>query len=118
MAIDIGCPTCGRTLRLAAPAPELPAAVERELQEIVARKLNGRRLQLYPGSGKSHVLVWREGPGDLVCSSPFEAAGEPLAAHLPRGEGEERLRQWIFDTYELLSEHRLNRRPSRRIRKR
>src|SRR5437764_627032 len=29
---------------------------------------------------------------------------------LPRGEGEERLRQWMFDTYEILSEHRANRR--------
>jgi 2,3-bisphosphoglycerate-independent phosphoglycerate mutase len=56
------------------------------------------------------VLAWREAPGDLVCSSPFEAAGEPLAPHLPRGEGEERIRQWMFDSYEILYEHRINRR--------
>lgn len=93
------------------PAPaELPAAVGRELLEAVARRLNGRRLQLFPGSGRNHILVWRESPGELLCSSPFAAVGEPLASHLPRGEGEERIRQWMLDSHEILSEHRLNRR--------
>jgi 2,3-bisphosphoglycerate-independent phosphoglycerate mutase len=61
--------------RLLDPAPrEMPVAVERELLETVARRLNGRRLQLYPGSGRTHVLVWRDGPDDLICLSPFGQA--------------------------------------------
>jgi 2,3-bisphosphoglycerate-independent phosphoglycerate mutase len=97
--------------RLLDPAPrELPAAVGRELLETVARKLNSRRLQLYPGSGRTHILVWREAPGELLCTSPYAAVDQPLAAQLPRGEGEERLRQWMFDSFEILAEHRINRR--------
>jgi 2,3-bisphosphoglycerate-independent phosphoglycerate mutase len=97
--------------RLLNPAPpELPAAVGRELLAAVARKLNGRRLQLYPGSGRNHILVWRQASGEILCSSPFAATNEPLAPHLPQGEGEERLRQWMFDAHEILAEHRINRR--------
>jgi 2,3-bisphosphoglycerate-independent phosphoglycerate mutase len=97
--------------RLLDPSPpELPLSAHRELVAAVAEKLNGRRLQLYPGSGRTHTLAWREGPDDLVCDSPYACAGEPLAPNLPRGEGEGRLRQWMFDTHEILADHRLNRR--------
>jgi 2,3-bisphosphoglycerate-independent phosphoglycerate mutase len=88
----------------------LPPADAYELIGRVARKLSGPRLQLFPGPGDRHVLVLRDARGEVATDDPYSSAGEPIEAHMPRGEEEGRLRQWMFDSYELLSEHRINRR--------
>jgi 2,3-bisphosphoglycerate-independent phosphoglycerate mutase len=94
----------------------LPAGDAYELIQLVARKLSGPRLQLFPAQGEGgmmgtrHVLVLREARGEAVATSPYDAVDQPLAEEMPRGEGEARLRQWMFDSFELLSEHRINRR--------
>ena len=81
----------------------------RPLVEHLAERLRGRFLQLYPGHGYRHVLVWHDGPTDLGCTNPREIAGEPLAVHYPVGDRAERLRRLMEDSYEILSAHPLNR---------
>jgi 2,3-bisphosphoglycerate-independent phosphoglycerate mutase len=87
----------------------LPAADAYELLELITRKLNSQRLQLFPGSGSHHVLVLRGPREELLTTPPYYAVGESVEAHMPRGEEEGRLRQWMFDGFELLAEHRANR---------
>jgi 2,3-bisphosphoglycerate-independent phosphoglycerate mutase len=88
-----------------------PAAVDAHaLLEMVTRKLSSPRLQLFPGAGSRHVLVLRDARGEVATDSPYDGAGEAIEAHMPRGEEEARLRQWMFDSFELLAEHRINRR--------
>jgi 2,3-bisphosphoglycerate-independent phosphoglycerate mutase len=91
-------------------AGEIADAEARPLIDLVARKLSGRQFQFYPGRSYRHLLVWRDAPADLVCTPPHAAVGEPLAAAMPRGSGEERLRQLMYDSLELLIDHRINRR--------
>jgi 2,3-bisphosphoglycerate-independent phosphoglycerate mutase len=87
-----------------------------ELIGPVARKLSGPRLQLFPQPGDAwitvphFVLVLRDARSETLTVSPYDAVGQPLEAQLPRGEGEERLQQWMYDSLELLAEHRINRR--------
>jgi 2,3-bisphosphoglycerate-independent phosphoglycerate mutase len=88
----------------------LPPADVHELLGLVARKLGGPRLQLFPGPGSRHVLVLRDAGGEILAGEPYSALGQPIEAHMPRGEDEARLRQWMYDSFELLSEHRINRR--------
>jgi 2,3-bisphosphoglycerate-independent phosphoglycerate mutase len=95
---------------LDATAGDIADAEARPLVDEVAKRLTSRNLQIYPGRGHRHILVWRDAPADLVCTPPHAAIGEPLAASMPRGSGEERLRQLMYDSLELLIDHRLNRR--------
>jgi 2,3-bisphosphoglycerate-independent phosphoglycerate mutase len=95
---------------LDANAGEIADAEARPLIDLVARKLSGRQFQFYPGRSYRHLLVWRDAPADLVCTPPYAAVGEPVAGAMPRGSGEERLRQLMYDSLELLIDHRINRR--------
>jgi 2,3-bisphosphoglycerate-independent phosphoglycerate mutase len=88
----------------------LPPADAYELIDLVTRKLNSPRLQLFPGSAARHVLVLRGAREELLTSAPYDVVDDPVEAHMPRGEEEGRLRQWMFDGFELLAEHRVNRR--------
>lgn len=95
---------------LGIPSGEIGDAEARALIDRVSEKLSGRQFQIYPGRGHRHLLVWRESSADLACVPPYTALGEPLATVMPAGEGEERLRQLMWDSLELLIDHRVNRR--------
>ncbi len=81
-----------------------------ELLGLISRRLTGGRLHFFPGPGSRHVLALRDAGGETGTDSPYEAVGAPIQAHMPRGQGEDRLRQWMFDSFELLAEHKINRR--------
>lgn len=95
---------------LHAEAVRLSPAEAHELLGLVTRKLGSPRLSFFPAPGPHHVLVLRDARGDVLTGSPYDAAGEPIEPHMPRGEDEGRLRQWMYDGFELLVEHRINRR--------
>lgn len=82
----------------------------RELLQHVQETLRIRALQFYPAAAHRHVLVWREGPASIQCSSPHDVAGEELRAGLPRGDRAERLIGVMWDTAEVLRDHPINRR--------
>lgn len=95
---------------LDATAGEIADPEARVLIDQVAEKLSGRQFQIFPGRSYRHLLVWRQTDADLFCTPPRAAVGEPLAKAMPRGSGEERLRQLMWDSLELLIDHRINRR--------
>jgi len=88
-----------------------PGPGEEEVRTIVevATKLNTRLLTLVAGSGVDHGLVW-EALGDLETDPISSVVGCPIHEHLPRGDGEPMLRQYIDDSVNLLGELDLNRR--------
>lgn len=67
-----------------------------------AQRICGRTMRLFPGVAYRHVLLWADGPVDVATMAPHENMGKPLAEILPRGEQEDRLRQFIWDSLELL----------------
>lgn len=91
-------------------AGQFPKEAGRELLRHVDQTLRIRMMQFYPGSGYRHVLVWRDGPDGLQCTSPNIAAGEPLRAHFPTGDRAEALISVMWDSAEVLEGHRLNKR--------
>jgi 2,3-bisphosphoglycerate-independent phosphoglycerate mutase len=82
----------------------------RPLIELAAQKLGTRQMHLFPGVSYRHILLWNDGPMEVQTFPPHEHMGEPLAEILPVGEREERLRQFIWDSLELLDDHPYNRR--------
>jgi 2,3-bisphosphoglycerate-independent phosphoglycerate mutase len=95
---------------LDATAGRIGAAEGRTLVEYLAQKLRIRTIQFYPGSGYRNVLVWRDGPAELRTRNPRAIVGEALRPNFPEGDRSERLHQVIWDSYELLSGHPVNRR--------
>ncbi len=82
----------------------------RALIELAASKLLGPRLNLFPGISYRHILLWNDGPTEVQTHPPHENMGRPLEEILPTGEQESRLRQLVWDSLDLLSNHPYNRR--------
>lgn len=76
---------------------------------LIEEKLSSASIHFFPGVGYRHVMRWSGGPVETRCMPPHEMMNEPLRAHYPQGEGEERLRRLIEDSYELLDPHPINR---------
>lgn len=62
------------------------------------------------GERMDHGLVWLDGSLDLGLTSPEAAFGKELRSCLPEGDGEKKLRRFIDDSINLLTDHELNRR--------
>lgn len=82
----------------------------RTLMERVQEKLGSRRFAFFPGVQYRHILRWTDGQLNVKTVPPHDIQGQPLAPHLPVGDGEEALRRLIFDSLELLDGHPVNRR--------
>jgi 2,3-bisphosphoglycerate-independent phosphoglycerate mutase len=91
-------------------AGEIPTAEAHVLIRFLDGKLRSSHCQFYPGISYRHILMWRDGSTELLTTPPHDILGQPLEKHLPQGAGEGMLRQLIFDSYELLDGHEINRR--------
>ncbi len=81
----------------------------RPLIELAGKKLGTRQMHLFPGVSYRHILLWNDGPLDVVTHAPHENMDRPLEEILPAGEGESRLRGLIWDSLELLDNLPFNR---------
>ena len=70
----------------------------------LASKLCGRARKLFVGVQYRHILLWNNGPMELKTNAPHENMGAKLEEILPVGESENRLRQFIWDSYEMLND--------------
>src|SRR5262249_57446204 len=75
--------------------------------EAMARVIAGHGVEVNPGVGYRHVLVWRGGEQGVQTTPPRLIAGEPVAPALPRGPGAERLRAMMDRAGEVLRTHPL-----------
>ncbi|MFQ6097197.1 MAG: cofactor-independent phosphoglycerate mutase [Armatimonadota bacterium] len=78
--------------------------------ETVDDKLGSARMKFMPGVGYRHLLLWEDGPLDLRTFPPHDHVGERLDDILPVGEEDDRLRQMMWDSLEILDDHEINRR--------
>jgi len=82
----------------------------RPLIALAQEKFGSRRFTFFPGVQYRHILRWTDGKLDLKTTPPHDIQGKPLEPYLPTGDGEEALRQMIFDSLELFDDHPVNRR--------
>lgn len=81
-----------------------------ELMRVIEERLGTAQRRFYPGISYRNLLVWHGGSVDLKSTPPHDIMGKPIEDHLPEGDGEDILREMIWDSYELLSQHEINRR--------
>ncbi|MHB9037201.1 MAG: 2,3-bisphosphoglycerate-independent phosphoglycerate mutase, partial [Armatimonadota bacterium] len=82
----------------------------RELIGAIGEKLSSNVIKFYPGVSYRHIMVWRGGSADVHCTAPYKFHGEPIAPHFPEGDGDQKLRELILDSFEILDNHPINRR--------
>jgi 2,3-bisphosphoglycerate-independent phosphoglycerate mutase len=82
----------------------------RQLIQTIDEKLATNVIKFYPGVSYRHIMVWRGGSADVHCTAPYKIHGERVMEHLPEGDGDQKLRQMILDSFEILDNHPVNRR--------
>jgi len=102
--------TCDGSTLIDYSAGEIPTPDAHALMGAVGDKLSTRRVQFYPGVSYRHVMVWRGGSPEARTTPPHDIIGKEIEPYLPRGEGEEMLRQLMFDSLEILDSHDVNKR--------
>ena len=100
--------TCDGHTLIDYSAGEIPTADAHMLIALISNRLSTERFQFYPGVSYRHVMAWRGGSQDLETTPPHDIIGQPIAPHLPRGDGEQMLRQLMFDSLEVLDSHDIN----------
>ncbi len=80
----------------------------RELVEAIAAELGRGDLRFYPGVGYRHLLVFDNGPEELVSYPPHDIMGQSIAAHLPSGRGQELVRQLMERAEPILAAAAVN----------
>lgn len=81
-----------------------------ELINLVGRKLGTPNIKFFPGISYRHIMVWNGGSANVETTPPHNITGQPLDGHFPDGDGDEKLKQLMFDSLELLDNHPINRR--------
>ncbi|NCC53439.1 MAG: phosphoglycerate mutase, partial [Spartobacteria bacterium] len=74
----------------------------------VDRELGREGLRFYTGVSYRHLLVWRDGPVDVVTQPPHDVAGQPEAAQRPRGERADEIIALIEASKGILKDHPVN----------
>lgn len=79
-----------------------------ELIHLINDRLGSPQRRFYPGVSYRHLMIWQNGTAEVGTTPPHDVMGQPVAEHLPQGEGEDLLRQLIWDSYDLLRRHPIN----------
>jgi 2,3-bisphosphoglycerate-independent phosphoglycerate mutase len=81
----------------------------RPLIELIDKKLGGGPFNFYPGVQYRHIMAWRNGKADLKTTPPHDITAQKLAAYWPQGDGDDKLKQLMYDSLEILDDHPINR---------
>ncbi len=91
-------------------AGEIPSEEGAELMAVIEERLHTRQVHFFPGVSYRNLMIWQGGTVDVKTTPPHDVMGQPVAAHLPAGDAEDCLRRLIWDSYEILQQHPINRR--------
>lgn len=79
-----------------------------ELMTFVEKRLGSQAIRFYPGISYRHIMVWHDGAWDVKTVPPHNITGQPIEPNMPSGDGENRLKQLIFDSLDVLDKHPIN----------
>lgn len=78
------------------------------LMRFIDERLGNQGWRFYPGVSYRNLMVVKNGPEKVDCTPPHDIPGQPLTAHLPKGEGADFLISLMRASYIPLSGHALN----------
>lgn len=80
----------------------------RELVQAVNKALARPGLEFHGGVQYRHLVVWKDGPADLVTQPPHDISGKPVDEYLPRGDRQGEFRELMEASKAILAEHPVN----------
>jgi 2,3-bisphosphoglycerate-independent phosphoglycerate mutase len=80
----------------------------KQVVEGLAAELENEAIRFYPGVGYRHIMVYRNGPEGLVSYPPHDIMGQSIKAHLPSGDGQEKIRAIMTAAEPLLADSPVN----------
>jgi 2,3-bisphosphoglycerate-independent phosphoglycerate mutase len=80
----------------------------------LALEIESLGFEVFPGISYRNLLVWEDGPDDIVTHPPHDFPGEPIAHYLPSGKGSEKLLRLIVKSWRILDKHHVNQRRLKR----
>lgn len=86
----------------------ITTAEARELVDAVNDMLGTDVITFYPGVSFRNLMVWKGGSTGAVCVPPHDILDQPVAGHLPTGEGAEVLRDLMRRSAGVLGGHPVN----------
>jgi len=89
-------------------ADEITTPEASELIREINERLGNSEMNFYAGFGFRHLLVWKNGPVDMVLIPPHDISGRVIGEHLPRGEGGEVLLVLMKESNNILPDHPVN----------
>lgn len=79
------------------------------LIEYIDEKLGTETIRFYPGVSYRHAMIVKEGSTDYDLTPPHDVLTQRAGDHLPKGEGAGFITEMMKMSYELLSDHPVNR---------
>lgn len=72
-------------------------------------ELGTREITFHPGKSYRHIMTYR-GPAKIaaVCTPPHDITGQQIDKNLPRGDGDDLLKNLMYDSCAPLSRHAVN----------
>jgi 2,3-bisphosphoglycerate-independent phosphoglycerate mutase len=80
----------------------------RELVYDLNDQIGTEAIQFYPGLSYRHLMIWVGGKTRLKCVPPQDMVGQKVMDCLPKGEGEQLLKNIIMTATEVLGLHPIN----------
>jgi len=81
----------------------------RTLIEEIGGKLGTEHIRFYPGVSYRHLMVWKGGKDRIECTPPHDIQDKDIQDYLPRGEGDDIINGLMESSFDLLSNHPVNR---------
>jgi len=89
-------------------AGEISTEEARELIKAVEEELHTDIQHFYPGVSYRHVLVWDGGSTNVNLTPPHDISDKKITDHLPKGEGAEKLLEFMKKSEQVLKNHPVN----------
>ncbi len=80
----------------------------RALIEEIDSKLGSEHVRFYPGVSYRHLMVWKGGKDKIECTPPHDIQEKDIQDYLPRGEGDSMINELMEASYDILTNHPLN----------
>jgi len=90
-------------------AGHISTADARTLIEEIGSKLGTEHIRFYPGVSYRHLMVWKGGKDRIDCTPPHDIQDKDIQDYLPRGEGDDVINELMEASFDILSNHPLNR---------
>lgn len=84
-----------------------------ESEEIIGdlnKEMASEIYRFFPGVGYRHLMVWRQGKGDMKTTPPHDITGRAILDYLPTGEGAKQIIELMQRSQEILKDHPVNKR--------